>query len=376
MEKKRIPGFGSIYRRGNIWWIGYSVRGKWFRESSGSDREADAIRLLKERWKAIGKGAFVGPSEERVSLDELLEAVRLDYLNNGRRSIKDLNLRIRHLLEFFGGLRAVEVTEDRIERYKQARLAEKIERGNRHVSRASVNRELTVLRRAFRLGIRQKKISIAPTITLFAENNARQGFVEPKDFEAIIGNLPEYLRDFCRFAYLTGWRKGELQTLTWADVNREAKTILLRSEHSKNKEPRILPLAGELAAIIERRWAARTIPHPDGSMGLVEFVFHRGDGQPIKQLRKTWAAACRKAGMPGLLFHDLRRSAVRNFERAGVSQAVAMKITGHRTDSVYRRYRIVDEGDIREALERTEAVNGEIMGRKIVPIAEAKESSR
>lgn len=89
--------------------------------------------------------------------------------------------------------------------------------------------------------------------------------MEPADFESIIKNLPQHLQDFARFAYLTGWGKGELQSLTWGDVNREAMRVLLRSEHSKNKEPRLLPLAGELAAMIERRWQAKAIQKADGS---------------------------------------------------------------------------------------------------------------
>ena len=190
-----------------------------------------------------------------------------------------------------------------------------------------------------------------------------------------MGDLPEHLQDFSRFAYLTGWRKGELQSLTWADVNREAERIMLPSEHSKNKKPRLLPLSGMRAGIIERRWQARVIENPDGSTGLAEFVFHCGDGRPVGEFRKSWASACRAAGMPGLLFHDLRRSAVRNFNRAGVSQPVGMMISGHKTQSVYQRYRIVNESDICEALDRTEASNARKQGCRIVPIAETKEKT-
>ncbi len=188
--------------------------------------------------------------------------------------------------------------------------------------------------------------------------------------------MPEYLRDFARFAYVTGWRKGELQTLTWADVNREARTILLRSEHSKNEDTRLISISGDLPEIIERRWQARVFENSDGSTGLAEFVFHCGNGQPIGDFRYSWNSACKKAGMPGLLFHDLRRSAIRNFDNAGVTQPVGMLISGHKTADIYRRYRITALGDIQRALERTQAATAQNTERRVIPIQDPKESSR
>lgn len=135
----------------------------------------------------------------------------------------------------------------------------------------------------------------------------------------------------------------------------------------------MLPLGGELAAIIERRLQARAVENPDGSTGLAEFVFHCGDGRPVRDFRKTWATACSEAKMPGILFHDLRRSAVRNLDRSGVGQAVAMKITGHKTVSVYQRYRIVNESDMRDALERAQAAIASSKERRVIAIsAEAR----
>ena len=81
------------------------------------------------------------------------------------------------------------------------------------------------------------------------------------------------------------------------------------------------------------------------------FVFHR-NGRQIARIETSWENACRAAGCEGRLFHDLRRTAVRNFERAGVPRSVAMKITGHRTEAVYRRYAIVNEADVAEGLSR------------------------
>jgi integrase len=85
------------------------------------------------------------------------------------------------------------------------------------------------------------------------------------------------------------------------------------------------------------------------------FVFHR-NGRRIKGFRRAWAKACEDAGVPGRILHDLQRSAVRNMERAGLSRSVAMQLTGHKTEAVYRRYAITSEADLREGVERLNAV--------------------
>jgi integrase len=179
--------------------------------------------------------------------------------------------------------------------------------------------------------------------------------------------------DFARFGYLSGWRKGEIRHLTWSDVDRTAAWIVLRREHSKNGEPRVLPLLGDLAALIERRWTAREHQTPNGTTALSPFVFHQ-TGAPVRDFRKQWAKACKAAAVSGTLFHDLRRSAVRNMDRAGVSQTVAMALSDHKTASVYRRYRIVDEDDLREALARTQASVAARPAGSVIPIRETAEA--
>jgi integrase len=364
-----ITGFGAPYTRGATWWIRYYWRGQEYRESTRSTRELDAGRLLKSRYRQIAQRRFVGPGEDRVLLTDLLDMLIVDYRNNRRRSLETLTFRLAPLRKAFALDRAVDVSEERVERYKASRLAE-------DAAPATVNRELAALKRAFRLGVEQKRISGAPTIKLLAEHNVREGFLEPADFEAVVSHLPKYLQDAARFAYISGWRKGEVASLEWSDVDRTNARITLRREHSKNGEPRVLPLTDTLAALIERRWDARQVKTVAGAT-LAPFVFHRA-GQPIGDFRKAWAKACKAAGVFGTLFHDLRRSAVRNMERAGVSQAVAMKVTGHKTASVYRRYRIVDERDVREALVKTEAATrpGQAGQRTVVRLSPAKEATR
>ena len=88
---------------------------------------------------------------------------------------------------------------------------------------------------------------------------------------------------------------------------------------------------------------------------LIPVVFHI-EGNPFKSYRKAWKTACRKAGLPGRIPHDLRRTAVRNLVRAGVSEVVAMKMTGHKTRSIFDRYDIVSQGDLNDAARKLETL--------------------
>jgi integrase len=116
-------------------------------------------------------------------------------------------------------------------------------------------------------------------------------FFEHSDFEKLARNLPEPIDDIARFGYFSGWRRGEIVSLTWDAVDRNAREVRLRT--SKNGHGRVLPLDGELWDVVERRWTARTIQKDDGTTKLSEFVFHRG-GDAIVDFRKPWKEACQR----------------------------------------------------------------------------------
>jgi integrase len=148
------------------------------------------------------------------------------------------------------------------------------------------------------------------------------------------------------YAYLTGWRKNGIANLRWEQANEHV--IFLPAKYWKNRKPQTIPIAGEIADIVARRRAACAVTTKDG-VTLSEFIFHR-DGKPIGDIRKAWKTACELAGIPGRLFHDLCRTFARNADRAGVKRSVAMECMGRKTESIYLRYRIVDEGEKADAL--------------------------
>ena len=197
--------------------------------------------------------------------------------------------------------------------------------------------------------------------------NARQGFFTEQELAAVIEHLPADLKDFTRFCAATGMRKGEASGLTWAMV--EDNELHIPGEICKNRQARVLPLAGELAEIIKRRQTARRIEE-NGTVRMAEFVFHRG-GARIGDFKKSWATATRKAGVPGRLFHDLRRFAVRAMVKAGINPQIAKRWSGHVSDSMFQRYSILTTDDLRSAFTQTEQYRATEQA-KIVPIAAQK----
>jgi len=335
---------GSLYKRGRIWWIKYYRNGKAFRESSKSKKISDAKRLLQKRDGEMGKGEFLGPKTERVRFEELAGDFLNEYRANNRKSLVWAKRRIaRHLTPFFGGLRAVDITTDRIRAYTVARL----EGG---ASNASVNRELGALKRMFNLAgeMTPPKVARVPYIPMLKENNVRKGFFEHGEYLALLRELPEYLKPVLSFGYYTGAREGEILGLRWHQIDLKARTANLEPGTTKTGQPRTIPLTGDLLETLRARKAIRDENFPE-----CDYVFSRG-GKRIGSFHVAWRSACNRAGLTGKLFHDLRRTAVRNMIRAGIPERVAMAISGHKTRAVFDRYNIVAERDLHDAARRLE----------------------
>jgi integrase len=281
----------GIFQRGKIWWVAYYLRGKEYRESTKETDEVKAGKFLQRRLKEvhadeIGARTFTTPKASRLTMHELLEALKADFELRGKGSAQNLSV-LKRADTDFGAYRAVDLTAEKIDAYIEQRLGD----GD---AKATINRTTQLLGQAYALAIRRGHLSRAPYIRHLSETgNARQGFFSEPELAAVISHLPEDLRDFVRFAAATGMRKGECCSLTWSDL--EGDVLTLQGEHAKNGEARSVPLVGELAEIIERRKAARQVKE-NGTARMIEHIFHRR-GQPVAEFRKSWVTACLAAGV-------------------------------------------------------------------------------
>lgn len=355
-------GAGNVYQRGSTWWIHYSFRGRQIRESSGSPKRSDATKLLRKRLAEMGTGQLVGPDADRTSIEDLATLVTNDYLLNGRRSTKTAKEALARLKAFFTFARVPDITGARIAAYVRHRQEAK-------AAAATIKYDLAILKRSFKLAMASGMASVVPSFPVVTVDNARQGFFEAGDFEAVEANLAPPLQVFVRFLYYTGWRAGEALGLTWAGVDLNAGVVRLEPGVTKNRDGREFPISAlpPLAELLSRQ-REHTDDVERRGQRIVPYVFHR-NGKPIRSYSGAWDAACTKAGVDGRLVHDLRRTAVRNLERAGVSRSVAMKLTGHKTEAVYRRYAITSTADLSEGVAKLATLHGaEKPKRTVLPL--------
>lgn len=349
---------GTVYKRGNIFWIKYFRHGKPYYESSKSEKETDAKQLLKLREGEIAMGKMPSVNFEKVYFDDLEKIFISDYKINQRKSLTRAENSVNHLKKDFEGYRVPSITTSRIQAYIERRLDE----GAAH---ATINNELRALKRMLNLGAKQGKVDKVPYIPMLKTNNTRKGFFEHGDFIALRNALPEYLKCFVTFAYKSGWRYTEIRNLTWAQVDLNAGTASLEVGETKNDEARTIYLDDELKEMLSQQWKKQK-----KAKVVLPWVFpnRKGTGK-IVDIRKAWGTACEDAKIGTRLFHDFRRTAVRNMVRAGIPERVAMMVSGHKTRSVFERYNIVNSEDLKNAAKLHQQYIAEQDGYKKVTIS-------
>ncbi len=366
------------------WWIRYAdTSGHIRREKAGT--KSAAVALYHKRKTQVLEGRKLPEKMRRaIAFDELAKDA-LAYSRQHKRSFREDELRMARLLKWFKDRPAEAITPGEIEQ----RLSEPC------WADGTVNRYRALLSLTYKLAIRKGKVSVNPArlVPARAERNVRQGFVDDAQYFKLVQACPYlWLRTLLALAYTYGWRKSELLSLRVRQLDLADRTARLECGTTKNEDGRTIHLTNESYELLKACIASKGPDDP---------VFTREDESRVRDFGKTWAELCVKAGLgrffcrrcdipirpcpacskakrpttyryEGLIFHDLRRSAVRNLERASVPRSVAMKITGHRGESVYRRYAIVSPSDLADATRRLEQNRQSELAPEVAPAAGAR----
>src|SRR5208283_4699621 len=340
---RKTDGSGTLYLRGDIWWVKIRVDVRPVYESSKSTKKSEAIKLRDKMLAKKSRGELSGGAADKVLIGELLDDMLKSDIKPSTRYIMGKVIE-KNIRPFFGKIRAQRLTTDLMDRYREKRKGE----GR---SDSTANRELSILRTSFHNARKRTppKVLVVPYFPIVAETNIRKGFLTDEQHDKLLAELPSELKPLFVTGYITGLRRGEITSVQWPQVDFEAGLITLGKGETKNDEARSVPiLDGDMRELLTAAKKERDKRWPESP-----WVFSR-NGAPILDFRWAWDEACKRAGVPDLNFHDLRRTAVRNMRRAGIPQVIRMKISGHKTDSMERRYNIVDAEDLSNARELME----------------------
>ncbi|MCI0722926.1 MAG: site-specific integrase [Acidobacteria bacterium] len=366
------------------WWIRYAdTTGRIRREKAGT--KSAALALYHKRKAQVLEGKKLPEKTRHAIMFDKIAQDALTYSRQHKRSFRADELRMARLLKWFKDRPAEAITPGEIEQ----RLSEP------GWADGTVNRYRALISLTYKLAVRRGKTSVNPArlVPARTERNVRQGFVDDAQYLKLVQACPYlWLRALLALGYTYGWRKGELLSLCVRQLDLADRTVRLECGTTKNEDGRTIHLTSECYELLKACVAGKGLDDP---------VFTREDESPVRDFSKTWAELCVNAGLgayfcrrcnvpirpcptcseakhpttyryQGLIFHDLRRSAVRNLERASVPRSVAMKITGHRGESVYRRYAIVSPSDLADATRRLEQNRHTEVAPEVAPVTGAK----
>ena len=317
---------GSLYRRGNTWWIKYYVNGLPKRESAETSKQKEAEHFLKQREGDGASGKPILPRADKVRYEEARDDLTAHYTSTGCRGLEEAGYRLKHLDAFYRGWRLASITGPAIARYIAHRQGEGAANG-------TANREVSVLVSMLRLAFEHNKLLRLPIVHKPKEAAPRAGFFEADQYEAVRRRLPDDLQTAAAIAYTFGWRtQSEVLTLTRAQVDLEAGVIRLDPGTTKNDDGRVVYMTPDLrrlvAAQVARVWEleremGRIIPY------LFPHFRKRLRGTQRRDTVMPGRTHVRRPGS-GRIRHDSGGRRCGTLVNAGVPERVAMTITGHK----------------------------------------------
>lgn len=340
-----------ITKQTSGWAWRFAYHGKRYSGGGAFKSRALARAAGEARKREVVAGQIQDP--RRTTYETLEQAIKAEYTLKAESTRARLDFSLKWLKTYFGNWLAQDINRPSLLQYAEAR-------GKAGASSATVRLELAYLHRAMSLCHEQGRLLSVPKFPTIAAQ-PRKGFFHAEQLAAVIAFLPLWWQAPFKVAAITGWRlKSEILTRKWTDVDLDAGWLRLEPGESKTREGRQFPLIPSLRDVLEGLERRPLCP----------WVFHR-NGKPLRNFRNIWNRACEKAGVPGRQPHDLRRTAIRNLERAGVPRSAGMALVGHRTERVYSLYAVPDETLLKWAgdlLENTQPA-------KVVPIRKREQSA-
>lgn len=319
----------GVFKRDGGYWIDFSFRGVRYREPAGHTFEV-ARRYLTRRRAEVEQDALV-PGSKRITLAQWAPTY-LKWARDQKASWKRDDTSLRQLLPKLGERPLDTITPKVVEQYQRSRQVETSRRGV-PPSAATINREVACLKKMLTLAHRDRVIREHPArgAEMLREDNERSRVLTTDELARILTHAADWLRPIITVAYWTAMRRAEVVNLRWDRVDFTAGLIRLRADETKTREGRVVPMAPPVVCVL------RAVP----KAGERVFEAH------ADAVTKAFTRACEKAGAAEVVFHDLRHSAVTRWADEGWDQALIMRVSGHKTASVFRRYRSATEDQIR-----------------------------
>jgi integrase len=334
----------SLYQRGKSWYYDFKYRGERYTGCIGAVSKTVAKEILAKKKAEAVEGRYELPSKKPSPMFEAMAEEYLHYYRANRRprSVERHEMAFRALKPFFGGKRLADITPLQIERYKRVRK----EQGR---SEVTINRELAFLKNLFTQAIIWGKATENPVkqVRLFKEDNARTRFLTEDEEARLLAHCNAQLTPLVVTALHTGFRKSELLSLRWANIDFRHHLIKVETAYTKTLEARSVPMSETLTAAL-RQLKIHGAQDPTAS------VFG------YRQMTKTFVRAVQRAGIADFTFHDLRHTFASRLVMAGVDLATVKDLMGHKHISMTLRYAHLAPGRKRLAIEALDRVAGRV----------------
>jgi len=345
-------GQNTLYKRNKIWWMRYfDSDNKLIRESSKTTRKREAEKLLRQREREIASGAIRG-LHYTTKFSDMVYEYMLEFEDRGYKSLDTAKANIKNLSRFFkvkyDNIKGSNITTALVKEYVSWRRAE-----TPKPSKSTVNRELAVLSKSFTLCIDKDLLSVAPNFRACRysqkELKPRKDFIKRWEYKDIYKELPEYVKPVFMFAYKTGWRMSEILQLTWDRVDLMEGRIELNWGEHKTEGFRKIRVDSELREMLKELWHRK---EKEKSLNKYYVFLNASGTDRIYSFYASWNSACERAGVGKKTFHSTRRVAVTNMVNSGIDIKTAMLISGHKSDDVFRRYQIIQDEILEDAMEK------------------------